>query len=337
MKVYYNDIDKQKAAWLRELITHGHIAPGDVDERSITAIRADDLRGYRQCHFFAGIGIWSYALRLAGWPDDREVWTGSCPCQSFSTAGKGEGFNDPRHLWPAWARLIKECRPPVIFGEQVDSAIRHGWLDLVSSDLEDAGYSVGAAVLGACSVGAPHRRQRLYFVAHFNDEEEAYRAHDRRAQAHSKLGICGEVRGVGDAAGERFQGNGAIAGSKGNGRCGQCGVSGAAGGVEQFEAVRSQARIGRHMQPGAGSGALAGFEQAGSVVRPSPLNGFWRDADWLFCRDGKWRPVETGTFPLAHGVAGRVGLLRGYGDGIVAQVAAEFIKAYMEIRNSEHK
>src|SRR5579859_1822291 len=120
---FYNEHDPQKAAWLRELIRHNVIAPGEVDERSITEIRAEDLRGFRQCHFFAGIGVWSYALRLAGWPDDRPVWTGSCPCPSFSAAGKGKGLADPRHLWPYWSPLIIECQPPTVFGEQVDDAI----------------------------------------------------------------------------------------------------------------------------------------------------------------------------------------------------------------------
>lgn len=118
---YYNEIDKQKAAWLRELISRNLIAPGDVDERSIADVRPDDLRGYQQCHFFAGIGIWSYALRLAGWDDDREVWTGSCPCQPFSAVGKGEAFDDERHLWPVWFPLIEARRPIVVFGEQVSS------------------------------------------------------------------------------------------------------------------------------------------------------------------------------------------------------------------------
>src|SRR5262245_45351114 len=126
--VYYNEIDPFCAKWLRNLIAAGHIALGDVDERSIVDVRGDDLRGYKQCHFFAGIGGWSYALRLAGWEDDREVWTGSCPCQPFSAAGKQEGYADERHLWPHWHRLIRECKPSVIFGEQVDAAIRTGWL-----------------------------------------------------------------------------------------------------------------------------------------------------------------------------------------------------------------
>ena len=100
MSAYYNEIDPFAAQWLRELIKAGHIAPGEVDTRSI------ENAGFTQCHFFAGIGTWSYALRCAGWPDDRPVWTGSCPCQPFSAAGKRKGTSDERHLWPTFFHLI---------------------------------------------------------------------------------------------------------------------------------------------------------------------------------------------------------------------------------------
>ncbi len=144
MTAYYNEIDPYVAAWLRNLIDAGHIAPGDVDTRSIEDVTPKDLEGYSQCHFFAGIGGWSLALRLAGWPDDRPVWTGSCPCQPFSTAGKRKGFADERHLWPAWHWLIEQCRPSIVFGEQVASKDGKTWFDLVSSDLEASGYAGGA-------------------------------------------------------------------------------------------------------------------------------------------------------------------------------------------------
>jgi hypothetical protein len=65
---------------------------------------------------------------------------------------------------------------------------------------------------------------------------------------------------------------------------------------------------------------------------PGATNGFWRDAEWLPCIDGKARPVEPGTFPLAHGIAGRVGRLRAYGNCIVAPQAAEVVKAYLACR-----
>jgi len=162
---YYNDNDPKACAWLRELIKAGLIADGDVDERGIEEVKPSDIAGYVQCHWFAGVGGWSRALRLAGWPDDEPVWTGSCPCQPFSCAGKGLGEDDPRHLWPQFMRLIRECHPITVFGEQVEGAIRKGWLDGVFADLEGEGYTCGAAVLGAHSVGAPHIRQRLYWMA----------------------------------------------------------------------------------------------------------------------------------------------------------------------------
>ena len=167
MAAYYNEHDRFAADWLRELIKAGHIADGDVDERSIEDVRPNELSGYTQCHFFAGIGAWSYALRQAGWPDDKPVWTGSCPCQPFSAAGKGKGIADERHLWPAFFHLIQFGKPPEIpvFGEQVASKSGLSWLDLVQADLEAAGYACWPVDMCAAGFGAPHIRQRLWFVA----------------------------------------------------------------------------------------------------------------------------------------------------------------------------
>lgn len=268
MAAYYNEIDPFAAQWLRELIKAGHIAPGEVDERSIDDVRPDELAGYTQCHFFAGIGVWSYALRKAGWPDDRPVWTGSCPCQPFSDAGAGKGFADERHLWPAWFHLIEQREPPVVFGEQVASNDGLAWLDLVQDDLEGAGYAAGAFDLCAAGVGAPHIRQRLYFAA--------------------------ESR-VGNAERKGLQGH-----------------------------------------PGDGDSTPGRKEQAGPTAKAGgnrnagPTNGFWRDSDWLRCADDRWRAVQPGTFPMAHGIAARVGRVRAYGNAINAEVARTFIRAYME-------
>jgi DNA (cytosine-5)-methyltransferase 1 len=165
VSAYYNEIDPFCAQWLRNLIAAGEIPKGVVDERSIEDVRPDELGEFTQCHFFAGLGGWAYALDLAGWPRDRPVWTGSCPCQPFSAAGKGDGFADERDLWPAWQHLIAQQRPPTIFGEQVAAAIRHGWLDRTISDLEGCGYACGASVLQASGAGAWHKRDRLWFVA----------------------------------------------------------------------------------------------------------------------------------------------------------------------------
>ena len=173
MTAYYNEHDKKTSAWLRQLVSKGHIADGVVDDRDIQDVTADELRDYTQVHLFAGIGGWSYALRLAGWPDDRPVWTGSCPCQPFSAAGKQRGESDERHLWPEMRRLLAELRPATVFGEQVASLAGKRWLDHVFDDLESHGYACGSATLRACSVGSPHDRPRLYFVADSSCERQS--------------------------------------------------------------------------------------------------------------------------------------------------------------------
>jgi len=362
MTAYYNEFDPKAAAWLRELIKAGHIAPGDVDERSIVDIRPSDLIGYTQCHFFAGIGVWSYALRRAGWPDDRPVWTGSCPCQPFSAAGKGAGFTDERHLWPHFHWLIENCRPPVVFGEQVASKDGLGWLDLVQADLEGSGYASGAVDTCAAGFGAPHIRQRLWWVG------------VRVADASGQRLEGQDTRKMGDErqASKRGIGTSGLADSTGVGRIGRRSSveSHEPGEIERSERLRDAGGLAHDNDDGCFAPAVTGFHNSehyaepcrhssgmdngvsdgrrtggighnsgndrqqfatnGRNGRPRPTNGHWRDADWIFCRDGKWRPVEPGTFPLAHGIAQRVGLLRGYGNAIVAPAAQAFIEAYLE-------
>lgn len=294
MNNYYNENDPKAAAWLRELISAGEIAPGHVDERSISDVLPSDLAGYAQCHFFAGIGGWSVALRLAGVPDDAPLWTGSCPCQPFSAAGKRQGASDERHLWPHWFHLLDQCRPAIVLGEQVASKDGLEWLDLVSADLEGAGYAFAAADMCAAGIGAPHIRQRLWFVG-LADADHA--------------GLEGRGEPGGQRAAERFA---------------------RAGGV--VDGMEHTARVGR-IERGAessGRGAVGGCGGDDQLF-PGPTDGFWRDADWLGCRDDRWRPVEPGTFPLAHGLPERVGLLRGYGNAIVPQVAATFIGAALDL------
>lgn len=176
MAAYYNEIDPYAAQWLRNLIARGYIAAGEVDERSVVDVTAGDLRGFVQAHFFAGIGGWSYALRLAGWPDTRPVWTGSCPCQSLAGINIGrQGFADRRHLWPTWANLIEISRPTTVFGEQVAGGDGPEWLARVRVDMEAMGYAFGAANLAACGVSAPQKRERLWFVALGDSEGERRR------------------------------------------------------------------------------------------------------------------------------------------------------------------
>jgi len=317
----YNEIDPFAADWLERLIEAGHISPGRVERRSIKELSGAELEGFNRVHLFAGIGGWDYALDLAGW-GTRPVWTGSCPCQPFSAAGKRKGQSDDRHLWPDMFRLIRECRPDTIFGEQVASAIGHGWLDGVFADLEREGYTCGAVVLGAHSVGAPHIRQRLWWVA---DSGHA----QRRRQD--------DERPAGESAAEREQ-EATQPGRRGA-ACGMANADGGDAGAEREQRGRQQ-----RLQPADGGvGGLANAvcerrrgrdgerQDASDAVTPSVAN--WLNSQWHQCRDGKARriPTEPALFPLAHGLPGRVGLLRGAGNAIVPAVASEFIKAFMEV------
>lgn len=161
--VYYNENNAFCAKWLKSLIEEGLLPSGEVDSRSIEDVSADDLNGFKQCHFFAGIGGWALALQLAGCENLDGIWTGSCPCQPFSIAGKKGGFDDERNLWGIWFNLIRKCKPSTVFGEQTSSGFGENWLDAISNDLEAEGFAVGSADLPASSVGAPHRRSRFYW------------------------------------------------------------------------------------------------------------------------------------------------------------------------------
>jgi DNA (cytosine-5)-methyltransferase 1 len=324
MAVYYNDADPAACTWLRELIAAKLLPDGDVDERSILEVEPADLRGFAQCHFFAGIGGWPYALRLAGWPDDRPVWSGSPPCQPFSQAGLRKGQDDDRHLAPSFLRLVAECRPELVFGEQVASAAVLGrvggaartatkgpagwaWFDALAADLEAASYAVAAADLPAAGIGAPHVRQRLFFGA-----------------------VTREPGGLGDSLGAGSQGRIGMPGC-----ADQCAArpAGVAGGLADGDGrLARDGSVQRGRQHGCESqdGEAGGLVDVADPAGTDATDGVWRDPDWLLCRDGCWRPVEPGSFPLADGIPGRMGLLRGYGNAIVPPLAAEFVTAFLE-------
>ena len=324
MTAFYNEAAAYPAAWTRNLIAAGHVADGVVDERSIVELDATELVGFEQCHFFAGIGGWSYALRLAGWPDDRPVWTASCPCQPFSTAGKGRGVDDDRHLWPVLFELVRECRPAVLFGEQVASPAGRAWFDSVSADLESAGYAVGAANLCAAGVGAPHIRQRLYFVAVAERVADALIGDGSLRNAREMADAARPVEGARDhAAHATSHGGPAI----GVGDADRDGTGRNAGSRDRAEAAGDRARL-----------------VDGRDGHDAGASGPWSDAEWIPCTDGRSRPTEPGLQPLAYGVPSRVGAggtvetrarvgeLAGYGNAIVPTVAATWIRAVMEVR-----
>ena len=323
---YYNEFDPFAAAWLRELIKDGRIPQGEVDERSIIEVEGSDLKGFTQCHFFAGIGGWSYALQLAGWESTRPVWTGSPPCQPFSVAGNQRGQDDERHLWPHFFDLISQCKPAIVFGEQVASAIRTEWFDDLQADMEAEGYATAMAVLPACGIGAPHKRERLFFVADFN----AHRWNEGLQQVQEEL----SERVGGDSVNGSTVGNTDSQGLQEHGQPRELHL-------RQFNGKNQS---GFDIDPSLSDKSLAFANSSG--LRKQSESGILREDQaqpddqsiegcgstrYVYCRDGKYRqiPTEPALFPLAHGIPNRVGLLRGAGNAIVPQVAAEIIKAVM--------
>lgn len=350
---YYNEFDPNAAAWLKQLIQSNLIPQGDVDTRSITEVKPHELTGYTQCHFFAGIGGWSYALQLAGWPTDRPVWSMSCPCQPFSSAGKGLGTADERHLWPVAFNLIKECRPQYVFGEQVASAIGHGWLDGISSDLGEEGYACGSAVLGAHSIGAPHIRQRLYWMAYtecngreqgrlqgkgvrteaFGGEVSDNDSNDGSLSrlAQSECLRCERIEeqrptsllGAVDGAGESRESVGAHgSGSSGVADTEHDGLNRETGDATQQGSDRQDNGVSVGGCSGMGDTNYAGCPSCNSVAsgaeeRPEQFahSSSWRNHTLIPCRDGKQRRIESRFKLLVNGFSCMVEDMRTHCDG----------------------
>ncbi len=311
---YYNENDAEAAAWILENIKLGLIAPGVVDTRCITEVRPNDLVGFTQHHFFAGIGGWSYAARLAGWPDDRAIWTASCPCQPFSAAGKGLGTDDPRHLWPYLFRLWRAFRPACGVGEQVAGAPGYRWFDGVSADLARENYASRVVDIPALAVDAPHQRNRLYWVSLANDEGERERISDLARVSDARQWswshpTCDAERDRGAPANDCILDHGErprLEGHRGDGDYGQ----------RRSEADRS-------------APASNGFGRNGS---------WWAGADWIDCHDGKARRVADASAPLlVDGFPNRILAWRGFGNAIVPPLGAEVIGALRDILDASPK
>lgn len=324
--IIFNEIDNPAADWLENLQLAGEIPHGEIIRESIAEIRPERIQGATQFHTFAGIGGWSLAIKLAGWPEDRPVWTASCPCQPFSVAGKGKGEVDERDLWPELFRLIRGCRPPTVFGEQVASSDvigqvsgetrkdgRRVWFDRISTDLETEGYTVGAAIVGAHSAGADHIRQRLFWVA----ENPAIVGRRGRSDGDS-TGDDGEIQapglravgGLGDDGGEQddekrgptelrrntLGRNGETASKWQAGADGTIGPDITSGVADNPEAKRGESRDATAHQGGAQS----------ELTGPGP----WSDFRIVPCTDGRFRRVGREIFPLAYGLPRSLGSMR---------------------------
>ena len=318
----YNEIDDYACRWLENLIVSGNLPKGKVVQKCIKELEPQEFEGANQAHLFAGIGGWPLALQMAGWPDHIKTLTGSCPCQPFSVAGKKKGkrrgFNDPRHLWPEMFRLIQGWQPSVVFGEQVASPDGIEWMQVVQSDLEKEGYEVGVLDLCAAGIGAYHLRQRLFWVGIWEAEN--------MADSESRGIVAQKEVAEGGTSGILLR------------------RSGEAIHMANTNIQRSQGHTRNGYQ---GDKPGRDGENAGGPITPP---GFWSDPEWLLCRDDAYRPTQPGLSPLAHGLPRslgksstrearmglvsargyRKGALIGYGNAIVPQLGAWFVKQVMD-------
>lgn len=228
---------------------------------------------------------------------------------------------------------------------------RPRWLDLVFADLEAAEYAVGAVDTCAAGFGAPHIRQRLYWLADADDARSQKWGEPERERVSQRIaGARGVAVGVayadgGDTSAERKQ------------RGGQQRQLAQDGGIGRM----ADAADKRHERPRPARGWRDGPSDDCDTLRPGPTNGLWRAADWLGCTDGKWRPVESSplaladdgtvrdilasggrasdalTFPLckAEEYRNRIGLLRGAGNALNVAQAEAHIRAVMGVLDRE--
>ena len=437
-------------------MAEGWITKGDVDERSIEDVQPNDIAGYDRLHFFAGVAVWDYALNQAGW-GRGEIWTGSCPCQPFSSAGAGAGQKDIRHLWPVWIKLISACQPDIIFGEQVSSALVLGKAtneslqnlraEFTGSGILQAYRGDSASILQGLSSysrqgalrgigqGGDHGKispvqgnTEDYAAGELPDyrsktarQEERHTLQLGRSQSGNSRGdkrrgvpvirdlfqFDGEASMEQPIVGQNNPGTGIYTGEcsssfvfseRHDARLGAGDGSSGNGGVVKKQGVKDDERrtsgadnaesneeaggawvdlvfsdleasgyacaavafpssscgaphirdrlywvgdsISKGLEGLAGDGELYGRKETSRPTatsgfqpepgKPGPTNGFWAEADWLRGQDGLWRAVEPGTSPLADGTPSRVGRLRSYGNAINAEAAKAFIESYLE-------
>ena len=336
---------------------------GDVDERSIADVQASDLTGYQQVQLFAGLGGWPWAFRLANWPEEWEVWSGSCPCGPWSIAGKRKGFDDERHLWPHMQRLIAGRTPNIVFGEQVSKA--PAWLGLVRSDMEDMDYALGVYPIEAASAGAEHYRDRYFFTGYrtclMADEYGSRSAQPqgcigeqrRRFVDNGKIGACGALADSecprpfssahsGIHSGEKITGARnveldrfsvphsvfALADSD-NKRSQEPERERGNTGTQQPSVARSDFRP-LVDDPGFGWGegwTESEFRRRGFAAPVASIG----DCQYVECPDGKWRRLPPpGVRWLATGIPKRIPMLAALGNAIDPRPASAFIASFMD-------
>ena len=268
-----------------------------------------------------------------------DIITGGFPCQPFSVAGKQAGTDDDRHLWPVMFRIIQEFTPRWVIGENVKGLtnIQDGVVfETVCTDLEGAGYEVRTFNIPAAGVGAPHRRERIWIVAHakcFNESEPIGRSDETQSRIQ-------EEHRQNDSATGKFSRTGSVWGTN--------------NGHEDMEDSRRTLQQGTELreknEDEVGEGYANQHQRSGSSSESNVANteSSNRHDDEAVTRDGEsstqeifgngssvsgestWWHTEPDVGRVAYGVPGRVYRLKGLGNSIIPKIAEEIGRAIIQ-------
>lgn len=221
-----------------------------------------------------------------------DIITGGYPCQPFSVAGKQKGVEDKRHLWPEYFRLIKECRPTWVIGENVSGHIKLG-LDSVISDLESEGYSTRTFSISASSIGANHKRERIWIVAH------------RKENVADAYGVNDAIRGVDRTIQE-------------TGRSGSIDERGSGTNANGFSQSSKNETLDSEILADTKGEGLQGQRQSAELEREQHRRqdfekscGYIRENTWL---------VEPNVGRVVNGIPHRVDRLKALGNSLIPQI-----------------
>jgi len=255
-----------------------------------------------------------------------DIITGGFPCQPFSVAGKQKGTSDDRHLWPEMFRIIKAFKPRFVIGENVRGIvnIQDGVVfETVCTNLEDEGYEVQPFNIPAAGVGAPHRRERIWFIAVRSDVANTKSIESR--EQTKRQGWKNSTRGSFDSRGNPKKGSEEDVADT-NTRLGN----------GENEEIQSRGQTSISSSEGTNK-KLAdtngeGLEGFGQSSRQLSKTFFATDSSEERQRtmDQGWWSVEPNVGRVAHGVSGRVHRLKGLGNSIVPQIVEEIGKAIIK-------
>ena len=283
--------------------------------------------------------------------DKIDIITGGYPCQPFSVAGNKKGEQDPRHLWPEYFRLVKECRPTWVIGENVGGHIKLG-LDTVLKDLESEGYSTRTFSISAASIGANHKRERVWIVAYSEcnanlreksrvngEEKEMESKHRENDSASGEFIRASTVRKSDNGYDETLaNSNDRLSNGKneevrtGRNTFNNGSSDLANSGSERLEGHRREYELREDSEEGKVSRSsedVANSERIGQQGSRKPIgpgntetnsNGKTSGFDHGSEGEEGWWDVEPNVGRVAHGISNRVDRLKSLGNSLIPQI-----------------